>query len=42
MAVWCNGVVDARAAQSVDMMDNARRYPHAHSRKATAEGSSAA
>jgi hypothetical protein len=27
MAVWCDGVVDAVAAQAVDMMDNARALP---------------
>ena len=27
MAVWCHGVVDAVAAQAVDMMDNARALP---------------
>jgi len=27
MAVWCEGVVDAVAAQAVDMMDNARALP---------------
>jgi putative transposase len=27
MAVWCDGVVDALAAQAVDMMDNARALP---------------
>jgi hypothetical protein len=27
MAVWCDGVADALAAQAVDMMDNARALP---------------
>ena len=27
MAVWCDGVVHAVAAQAVDMMDNARALP---------------
>ncbi len=27
MAVWCDGVLDAIAAQAVDMMDNARALP---------------
>jgi hypothetical protein len=32
MAVWRDGITGAIGAKAVDMMDNAKRCPHAHSR----------